>query len=371
MRIVFVISCLITGGAETQLIALSRELAQRGHAVAIYTLNRHNPRAAELNNTGVELIVDQKCRKLDFAVIQRLRCFVKAFKADVIQGFLYDGNIYSRLAVFGGTIPVLNSERNDNYRLNINQQIAHNCTKFLTKAVVANSYSGARFAGKVFGFPDEHIHVVWNGLDLEQFDEQIQKHPLFSVQAVVGGEFKVACLVGSIKPPKDYILALKVAELLTQSHSDWRVIFVGDALSNTEAYKQQIMTLFQELKLADRAYFVGLRDDVPSVMRQCQVVFSTSKHEGFPNVVLEAMAVGVPVVSTEYSDIRKILPMSWQVVEQRDELLLANTIIRANQEHKSVAEAQRKWVEKNATIQMAAKTMEQIYTRYIGEIHHD
>ena len=102
-------------------------------------------------------------------------------------------------------------------------------------------------------------------------------------------------------------------------------------------------------------------------MRQCQVIFSTSKHEGFPNVVLEAMSVGVPVVSTEYSDIRKILPMNWQVVQQRDNLLLVNAIIRADKEKNSVINAQRKWVENNATIQMAATKLEQIYAEYISK----
>lgn len=65
MRIVLVISNLIHGGAETQVIAMSRELARRGHAVAIYTLNCDNPRAIELDGSGVELVVDQKRLKLD------------------------------------------------------------------------------------------------------------------------------------------------------------------------------------------------------------------------------------------------------------------------------------------------------------------
>lgn len=366
MRIVFVISSLLRGGAETQLIALSRELARRGHAVALYTLNRNNPRASELDGSGVQIIDDQKRMKFDLAVILRLRRFIRTFGADVVHGFLFDGDLYSRVAAIGTGIPALNSERNDNYRFNLNQRIAHHFSRFLAVGVVANSHSGARFARKMFGLPDKHVHVVWNGIDLERLHSRIAQNRGMSVHALVGRNCKIACLVGTIKPQKDFLLALRVAEQLTNKHPDWCVLFVGDALSNTGEYKQRVMAAFHSAKLNGRAFFTGIRDDVPEIMKQCQVVFSTSHHEGFPNVVLEAMAVGVPVVSTEYSDIRRILPNSWQVIDSRDASQLVEAILRADRERESVVVAQSKWVEQNATIQVAASNLEKVYACYIA-----
>jgi glycosyltransferase involved in cell wall biosynthesis len=59
--------------------------------------------------------------------------------------------------------------------------------------------------------------------------------------------------------------------------------------------------------------FAGARADAPAILAQCDVQLMTSCREGFPNVVLEGMVLGVPVVSTDYSDIRHILPRARQV----------------------------------------------------------
>ncbi len=174
MRIVFVISHLIYGGAETQLIGLSRELSRMGHTVAIYTLNRENPRAGELAGSSVQLVADQKNMKFDPAVLMRLRRFVREFQADVVHSFLFDADVYARIAGVGLGIPVLNSERSDDYQLNKLQSLIHYPTRQLARGVIANSRSGARFAQRLFGFTDDRVHCVWNGIDLERIDARLK-----------------------------------------------------------------------------------------------------------------------------------------------------------------------------------------------------
>lgn len=373
MRIVFVISHLIYGGAETQMIGLSRELARMGHAVAIYTLNRHNPRAGELEGSGVQLVADQKRMKLDPAVLLRLRKFLREFRADVVHSFLFDADVYARIAGVRLGIPVFNSERNDDYRLNRLQRLIHRPTRHLAHAVIANSHSGARFARKLFGFEAGRVHCVWNGVDLARFDQRV-KSCVQDYRAEFFGDapVKLACLVGSIKPQKDYLLALQVAEALLRGHPDWRVLFVGDQLTNTGEYKSGVMAAYQGLECRERIRFAGLRKDVAEIMSQCDVVFSTSRHEGFPNVVLEAMSVGTPVVSTAYSDIEQILPCSWQVIPGRDADNMAQAIVRAASEHAEVAAMQRRWVETHATMAVSAQRLLNNYALLTKkqEIHH-
>ena len=363
MRVIFVISHLIYGGAETQLIGLARELSQMGNAVAIYTLNRANPRADELADSGVQLVADQKRMRLDPAVLFRLRRFMRNFRADVVHSFLFDADIYSRISGIGLGIPIFNSERNDDYSLNFLQRLIHWPTRHLAHAVIANSHSGARFAQRMFGFSESRVHCVWNGINLPRLDQRVQKcthdyrKEFFGDQAI-----KVACLVGSIKPQKDYLLALQVAKVLLGANPEWRVLFVGDQLTKTGDYKARVIDAYQALDHRNKIVFTGLRRDVPEIMAQCNVVFSTSQHEGFPNIVLEAMAVGTPVVSTAYSDIGQILPLPWQIVSDRSPVELAATIVRAAVERNLLGPLQRRWVESHATLSISAQKLRGIYT---------
>jgi len=376
MRILYVISGLGPGGAEKQVVELARELSARRHAVAIYALTRDVSRAIELAGSGVTLVVDPKRAKLDGRVLWRLRRMLRRWRPDVVHGVLYDGNFYARLAAFGSGIPVLNSERSNGYVLTPLQRIAQRLTRACADGVVANTYGGAAFAQRLFNLPSDRIHVVWNGIRIDELERRAES-PL-DYRAVFFGETQVrlACLVGSIRPIKDYRLALETAAHLLALDPRWRVLFIGDSLAATGgyqvraaadsgSYKVEVLAHYARLGLEDRIRFGGLRDDVPAIVRQCDVLFVTSVNEGFPNVVLEAMALGVPVVSTDYSDIRRILPLERQVVATRDGAAMARAILWAASQREALAPRQRDWVRAHATIDRAAARLEEVYLRYV------
>jgi glycosyltransferase involved in cell wall biosynthesis len=76
------------------------------------------------------------------------------------------------------------------------------------------------------------------------------------------------------------------------------------------------------------------------------------------------MALGVPVVSTDYSDIRRILPRPEQVVAERDPEALARAILAAQANREAIAAEQRRWVRACASIEAAARELERVYGRY-------
>jgi glycosyltransferase involved in cell wall biosynthesis len=377
MRLLLVISDLAMHGAQKQVVELARELDRLGHAVAIYTLNDDTPRAAELAGSGVEVIVDQKRSKLDFAVIGRLRRRIVAWRAEIVHGFLYDADIYTRLAAAGTGARVLNSERSDNYEISRVQMLAHRLTRGLVHGVVANSRSGADFARRYFGYPERSMHVVWNGMRLEDCERKAVSAADHRREFFGAGDYKIACMVGHIKPAKDYPLALEAAAALTRGHPEWRVLFLGEALgqqtgyvagrdSDTGSYKRAVMQQYQALGLEaeGKVRFGGARPDALAILAQCDAQFMTSCREGFPNVVLEGMVLGVPVVSTDYSDIRLILPRASQVVASRAPGDIAAAIVAANRDREAIVAEQKRWVHEHASIEHAARQMERVYENY-------
>jgi glycosyltransferase involved in cell wall biosynthesis len=126
------------------------------------------------------------------------------------------------------------------------------------------------------------------------------------------------------------------------------------------------MEHFHQLGLApDRVVFAGARADAPAILAQCDVQLMTSCREGFPNVVLEGMVLGVPVVSTEYSDIRHILPRPSQVVANRSAEALAQAIVEAYLDREAIAGEQKRWVRAHASIETATRELERVYARYV------
>ena len=381
MRVLFVISDLGFHGAQKQVVELSRQLASNGHEVAIYTLNDEAPRAAELAGTGVEVIVDQKRMKLDPAVLMRLRRRITAWRPDIVHGFLFDGDIYARIAAAGTGVAVLNSERSDNYEISRTQKVAHLLTRGLVDGVVANSRSGSAFAQRLYGYRPRQMHVVWNGMRIEDFERKAATTRNYREEFFGKEPVRIACMIGHIKPAKDYPLALDTAAALVRLAPEWRVLFIGEALapagdyasgrdSDTSGYKRAVMEQFERLGIAGKVKFAGARSDAPAILAQCDVQLMTSRWEGFPNVVLEGMVLGVPVVSTDYSDIRHILPRPQQVVASRKPEELARAVVEAWLDRDAIAAEQKRWVRAHASIENVTRELERVYASYLPPDAH-
>ncbi|WP_374357633.1 glycosyltransferase family 4 protein [Pseudoduganella danionis] len=376
MRVLIVCPGLGYGGAETQIIALARGLQARGHAVAIYSLVSGTGRADEVRAAGIPLWEDSKRSRMDWQLLGRLRDVVTSFQPQLVHGFLFDGNLYARLAVFGRGIPVLCAERSSDYELRPIQQWVHRATSWMTTGVIANSWAGADLARRMYGGLKNHIHVVWNGIDVASVRARAARASGLREQLAIPADAKIACFVGSVKPDKDFLLATAVCQaLLALPGQPWHIIFIGApfqqflpyaqvGMNEMQRYAAEVEQAFEQLSAPDRVHRLGTSKQVIELMAQCNVLFSTSLREGFPNVVLEAMTAGIPVISTAYSDIRMILPEAWQVIEQRDGALLAAAIERAANDTELSAR-QQAWVDQHATLDVAVLALETVYQQYI------
>lgn len=367
MRILFVISSLAYGGAERQTILLSRQLARLGHEVGIYTLTADTARIDELAGSGVKVSVDRKRRRLDLGVVRRLRRHILSWRPDIVHGLLFDGNLYARLAGWGMQVPVLNAERNDNYAVSLLQRIGYRLTAGLCDGIVANSHAGAEFARRLHRVREDELDVVWNGIDLAEMDARLKNAARPALELFPGDGLKRLCMVASIKPQKDHRLALRVLRRLVDLDPAWRLVCVGDEVTGgVQGYKAQVLAELERLQLGEFVRFVGYRRDVPEIVASSDLLLVTSVHEGFPNAVLEAMACGTAVVSTEYSDVRRILPVAESVVGSRDARDIADAVLHSYPRRAEIAKAQRRWVEQHATTSASAAALLEVYGRHLA-----
>jgi glycosyltransferase involved in cell wall biosynthesis len=365
MRILFVISGLAFGGAERQVVLLSRELVRLGHRVSVYTLTSDTSRIDELAGAEVDLVVDRKRFKLDFGVLGRLRRHVRAWRPDVVHGLLFDGNFYSRLAGWGGRAPVLNSERNDNYEVSLLQRLGYRLSSTLCDGIVANSHAGAAFARRLHRGLE--VDVAWNGIDVREVDARLARGAQPAREIFPGDALKRLCMVASIKPQKDHPLALRTLRRLVDRDPAWRLICVGDELTQgIRGYKARVLAERDRLGLEPCVKFVGYRRDVHEIVASSDLLLVTSLHEGFPNAVLEAMACRTAVVSTDYSDARRILPVPETLVGSRDPEDIAAAVLHCYQRRAEIAQAQRAWVEQHATTSASAAALLRVYARYLA-----
>lgn len=377
MRILFVVSGLGYGGAESQLMALAMELRRQGHEPEVYVLTRHAPRSVELVQSGVPVCIDHKAGRLDPGLLLRLRRHVGKSRPDVIHGFLFDGNWYATVAAIGMGVPVFCSERSSDYSLSRAQRLALWATRRFVAGLVANSERGRQQAAEMYRLQERRTHVVSNGLDLPALDERVTLRNGPAPDATAARPHRTVVLVGSFSEAKDQLLALEVARCLHALDPSWRMWLVGESFgdrldyasaitSDSVRYLERVRNRLRELNLAGVVTLTGQRPDAIEIIAGAEVLLSTSRREGSPNVVLEAMAVGTPVVATEFSDIRRLLPFDWQVVEDRSPDRLAAAVCRAAAERTELAVRQRAWVEANATIEGAARKSLAIYAAHLG-----
>ena len=218
MKILFVVSGLGSGGAEDQVILLSKELARLGHRTGIYCLSARTGRLPELGGSGVEVQVDRKRRPIDPAVLWRLSRHLRRWRPDLVHAFGFDADVYSRLGAAGAGIPVINSERTDDQRVSRVQHLGYRLTSLLCDGVVANTRAGAEFARRLHRVGEDRVDVLWNAVDLESIDARVACSPRPAVgifpRIYAGGEVKRLCMVVSIRPVNDHPLALRALKRL-------------------------------------------------------------------------------------------------------------------------------------------------------------
>jgi glycosyltransferase involved in cell wall biosynthesis len=302
--------------------------------------------------------------RFDWTVISRLKRLIHEIKAEVVHGYLFDAEISSRLAGRMAGIPVIGSERNTDYKVKRSDYIAYRLTGRARDLTIANSSAGADFNSRTFKTRRDKFRVVHNGVDADRF--QPRSGAELRRELGVRDDDLVVGMFGSFKPQKNQPLLLKAAKQVLEKFPNTKFMFVGDELhaggSGSVEFKQTIERIVADFNLRPSCLFVGNQKQVERYYNACDLTALPSLFEGTPNVALESMASGLPVVATKVSDNCYVIPDGKVgfIVPSGDENALADRICRVLSDaalRERLGAAARQWVMQEFTGErLAAKT---------------
>jgi glycosyltransferase involved in cell wall biosynthesis len=296
------------GGSERVGVDLALEFKRRGYLVLCFAFHdSHGPMRAELENAGVRCL-DMNYEKCE-GVLRRviyLGKFWRMLRRERIRalhvhhhGALILCGIAARLAGVDRVVMTEHGlqalrERPQARRLTVRYG------RYATDITVVEPEQ-AEYFHRVLGFPVEKLHCVANGVRLPARTEA-QVERMREQLDIAPGVFTFLS-VGRLDPVKDLGTLLDAfAALPADVSSRSRLYLVGEGAERT-----RLEARHSALKLGDRAIFLGARNDVPELLMAADAFVMSSKSEGLPMVLLEAMAAGVPCVATAVGGIPNLL----------------------------------------------------------------
>jgi glycosyltransferase involved in cell wall biosynthesis len=148
------------------------------------------------------------------------------------------------------------------------------------------------------GFPAEKVRVIPNGVDVQRFRPNDEARAAIRREFGLPPDAPVVGIVAALRPEKNHELFLNAAAAVLARRPEARFLLVGDGPRRGDLERQAA-----EGKLQNAVRFAGSRSDVPALLAAMDVFALTSHNEANPVSILEAMAVGLPVVATHVGSV--------------------------------------------------------------------
>ncbi len=301
--VLYVFAALPVGGAEMLLYNQIEALDRSRFRPMVCSLRDKGPMGKKIEELGVPVFALQglKSNRFEFQVILRLKQLLIREKVSIVHTHLLDGGRYGRIAALWAGSPCIVSTFHNVYtrrRMRI-----HLINRFLgkfTHRIIAVSEAVKRDLLRYDGLEPDKVLVIPNMIDLDAFGrgdrERVRRELGFTPRELVLG------CVARLEEQKGHVYLLEAANLLRRQRAGIRLLLVGDG-----RLRSSIEHKAKELGLLDVVVFTGTSNRVAELMSAMDVFVLPSLWEGLGLVLGEAMASGVPVVSTEVGGTSEIV----------------------------------------------------------------
>lgn len=332
LHVVHIISGLGHGGAETVLHRLLTAPTQydRHCVISMGDEGLFGPR---LRAAGIAVYtLDMKTPMGAVKGLWRMHQLLRRLKPDVVQTWMYHadliGGMVARLA---GIKAVAWGIRNSGADLHKSSRSAKVLswlcarTSRLLPGVIVSCAENAARRHQQWGYRADRMLVIPNGYDLSCW--QPDPSARAAVRAEWGWDNQI--IIGSVarwNPLKDHANLLAAFAQSARQDPALRCVLIGHGM---DASNSELMAIIQDHGVTDKVRLLGRRDDVPRLMQGLDIHVLSSRAEGFPNVVAEAMATGVTCVVTDVGDAALIVGEEGWVVAAQNPVALSGGIDQA------------------------------------------
>ncbi|MBE9465024.1 glycosyltransferase [Dyadobacter subterraneus] len=326
-RISFLNVDLTSGGCEREISNLAHHFKEKFHILVVLF---YNEISYKLPSETKFKFLDKGRRDSDF--IKLLQIPILAYKyakhcksenIDVSISYVYRANYVNLLSkiLFGNRAKIIVNEQNHTLTQYPDTSLNSSINRFLIKilykyadVIRPNSKLIANDLIKYFDIPEQLITPIYNPLAVDFINSQLKKDISFSYY---GFNFITVARLHHQKNPE---LLIKAFHIAFKDINNVNLLILGEG-----PLKEEILTLIKNLGLETRVYLLGFINNPFAFLERCDSFVLSSNYEGFPNSLLEALACGLPSVSTDCpSGPREMLAPSTDFTK-----MLTNTIEEA------------------------------------------
>ena len=220
--------------------------------------------------------------------------------------------------------------------------------------------------------PTDKLQVIHNGLELEKFDSALKNRSDTLKQDLgIPDDSILITAVGRITPDKGFDYFLDAAAQVLQRYKENNVHFIIVGIEEHHDFTESLKQKASEYSITDHFHFLGFRKDVPDILAESDIFVLSSRKEGHPYVMLEAMASECAVVASDCAGVEETIEedVSGFIVPIGDIELLAKrltALIDSKELRIRMAKSARKRIEDSFTADKTAKALMAVYEKLLS-----
>lgn len=314
------------GGVQQQLLSLLKAYNREVFNPIFCCLGPKEEVGKEIENLGIDFIALNRKRyhRFSLKIIINLYRLMKKKHIHVVRTHKYRASLYGRIAAWLAGVPVIITSVHGNYRkdLRLERRIANKIMSKITDKIVAVSESIKKDIVKHDKINPSKIVVIHNGVDILRFNPE-------NIFLNVRGELSindndvVVGFVGRLVPAKGLQYLIEAISIIQLKVENIKLLIVGEG-----SLIYSLKNKARELGIKESVIFTGKRRDIPEVLSCIDIFVMPSVAEGLPNSLLEAMAMGKPIVATTVGGIPEIIEneINGLIISPEDPESLASAI---------------------------------------------